>query len=98
MPWPSLSPALALWQARDQKSHAALYVRAGRPEPLFAFYAKDLAGDFQAALQSAPRSFVELLRPVATTYLNAPESDARFLENANLPEDLTRLGLTRPTG
>jgi len=98
MPWPSLPPALALWQAREEESRAALFVRAGRPEPLFAYYSKGLAAEFQVALQSAPRSFVELLRPVATTYLDAPEDDPRFLENANTPEDLRRLGLTRPTG
>jgi molybdenum cofactor guanylyltransferase len=96
MPWPSLGPALTLWQARTAESRAALYVRAGRPEPLFAFYARDTASEFREALAPSPHSFVELLRSIPTLYLEAPPGDSRFLENANTPEDLARLGLIKP--
>jgi molybdopterin-guanine dinucleotide biosynthesis protein A len=95
MPWPSLAPALALWQGRATDSRAALYVRAGRPEPLFAFYARNTASDFRSALDPAPRSFVQILRSIPTTYLEAPSDRAQFLENANTPEDLERLGLSK---
>jgi molybdopterin-guanine dinucleotide biosynthesis protein A len=94
MPWPSVPSALALWNGRAPDSRAVLYMRAGRPEPLFAFYSRNLASEFQSALTSAPRSFVQLLRAVPCTYLDAPDN-ARFLENANTPEDLARLGLSR---
>jgi molybdopterin-guanine dinucleotide biosynthesis protein A len=95
MPWPSLPHALALWEQRSPECRAALYVREGRPEPLFAFYAREVAAVFRSALAAGPCSFVSLLRTAPWTSVEAPVGDARFLANANTPEDLARLGLSR---
>lgn len=97
-PHPSLPAALTLWDAlRRAGAEAALYVRDGRIEPLFGFYARSCAGPFRRQLERGNASFAALLqepRIVLLPLAKAPEADrdGHFLESVNSPHDARRLG------
>ncbi|MHB8416652.1 MAG: molybdenum cofactor guanylyltransferase [Myxococcales bacterium] len=100
MPRPSGAAARALF-ARLGSAQAACYVREGRLEPLFAFYAKGCAPTFRRRLARRGASFAELLSLVEAVRLplcGAPKADrdGRFLANVNTPADAEALGIGPP--
>ncbi len=75
---------------------AAVPRRAGRPEPLYAFYRAGAEPFFQKALEGgrlAVRAALELF-PVA--YLELGAEDSAALRNLNTPEEVVRAGLGLP--
>ncbi len=101
MPHPSRAAALALW-SRRRGADAVLYARAGRLEPLFAFYASRCAAPFRAVLEKRGASFVELLgtvRAVVVPLAEAPPEcrDGRFLASVNTPAGARALGVVLST-
>jgi molybdenum cofactor guanylyltransferase len=97
MPYPSQTAARALHD-RLGAAEAALYLRAGRPEPLFAFYSKGCAAPFRARLERGSASFAQLLslvRPAFVKLAKAPpaDRDGRFLASANTPAEAAALGV-----
>lgn len=63
----------------------------GRPEPLFAYYKKELAPRAEKLLREGRRSMRSLLEiSRVKTVPAASLGDARLLENVNTPEDLAR--------
>jgi molybdopterin-guanine dinucleotide biosynthesis protein A len=100
MPYPSHSAARLLYE-RLSGADAALFVREGRAEPLFAVYGKPCAAPFRAQLERGGASFMELLELVQPRFVPLEEAppadrDGRFLSSANTPGDAAALGIDRP--
>jgi molybdenum cofactor guanylyltransferase len=100
MPRPSHSAARLLHD-RLAGADAALWVREGRAEPLFAFYRKACAAPFRAQLERGGASFMELLALVQPRFVPLedaplPDRDGRFLASANTPAEAAALGIDWP--
>jgi molybdopterin-guanine dinucleotide biosynthesis protein A len=94
---PFLTPA-ALTLLRDAAAGPAVAARvAGRPEPLFARYARSCAPALAAAIAAGRLGAAAFLAEVGASYLDEPALRAAdptlafaFLDNVNTPEDLAR--------
>lgn len=96
MPFVAPEP-IVLLASRREGFQAVLPRRAGFPEPLFAFYSRELLGPFSAALAAGDPSLAKLLSAVRTRFVEQADFEradpgSRSLENLNSPEDLARLG------
>lgn len=94
MPWPSERAIAVLADLRAQ-ADAVAPVRAGRLEPLFAFYARACRPAFDRCLREGSPSFREVLadvrlRTVPEETLAAVDPGLRSLVGINTPEDLAR--------
>lgn len=97
MPQPS-DPAARQLYDRIAGADAALYVRDGRPEPLFGFYGKRCAAPFRDRLERGSAPFAQLLalvtpRLVALSEAPPADRDGRFLASVNTPADAAALGI-----
>jgi molybdenum cofactor guanylyltransferase len=96
---PFLTPQ-ALAVIRDAVPPAAAVAArlGGRPEPLFARYARRCAAPLAAALAAGRLTAAAFLAEVGAAYLDEPalrgvDPALTFLENVNTPEDLARARL-----
>ena len=99
MPFPKEAAILHLASLREGVQ-AVVPVRAGRPEPLFAFYAKGCARPFAERLRDGEPSLRELIalvpsRMVSEEELAAVDPGLSSLENINTPDDLLRFSKRR---
>ena len=70
---------------------AAVFLRDGRPEPLFGVYRRSAAGAAERLLRSGDRKMSRLLNSVETVYCPAEDGMAEIFRNINTPEDLRHL-------
>jgi molybdopterin-guanine dinucleotide biosynthesis protein A len=86
--------------AARREGAAAVIVRArGRLEPLHAFWSRACLPELERLLAAGEPSLRDLARAVEARIVEEDEwrevdPDCRSLENANTPEDVSRLGLT----
>ena len=69
---------------------AAVYIREGRPEPLFGAYRRTLLPALTAALEAGRYKLSDLLSLADTTYLPLPDKLRPALENINTLPDYLR--------
>lgn len=72
------------------KGDAAVYLRDGRPEPLFGVYRRSCLPALTAALEQGRRKMSALLDELRTEYHELPESCTSALENLNTRRDYLR--------
>lgn len=70
------------------KGDAAVYRRAGRPEPLFGVYRRSVAPVAERLLKNGVGKMSALLEAVDTEYHEIPPQQARLFDNLNTPRDL----------
>ena len=72
------------------KGDAAVYVRNGRPDPLFGVYRRSCLPALTAALERGQRKMSVLLDALRTEYHELPEGSSAVLENLNTRADYLR--------
>lgn len=70
-----------------RKPDAAVFIRDGRPEPLFGVYRRSAADAAERLLRSGRRKMSELLKEVETVYCRVPDDMEDIFQNINTPED-----------
>ncbi len=72
------------------RGDAAVYVKDGRPEPLFGVYRRSCLPALEAALRAGERKMTALLARLDTEYVPLPETLAPMLSNLNTRADFLR--------
>lgn len=84
---PFLRPGAVL---PEPKGDAAVYLRGGRPEPLFGIYRRTALPAINAALRAGENKMRVLLARLDTEYFPLPDDLARSVSNLNTRADLLR--------
>ena len=91
MPFVSAEAALKVVEACGEAEACVPVDADGRPEPLFAYYKKELAPRAERLLKEGRRSMRSLLAEARVRYVPAASlGGPRLLENLNTPEDVER--------
>lgn len=95
------APPIRLMAERRPGAAAVLVRSGGRLHPLHAFWSRECLPALERMLAAGNPSLVELARAVPASVVEEDEWRAAdpgglALENVNTPEDVTRLGLSRP--
>jgi len=69
---------------------AAVYVKDGRPDPLFGVYRRRCLPALETALAAGRNKMSDLLASLDTAYIPLPPALASLLDNLNTPEDRLR--------
>ena len=77
--------------AADRLPDAAVFLRAGRPEPLFGIYRRSAADAAERLLRSGNRKMSRLLNSIETVYCPTDDGMEKIFQNINTPEDLRNL-------